>query len=111
MSGIQNQRPITVTAEADRNFVTLLNGYKHLKEIKKITLICLLLVAMVPFAWVISAVAVFVTLALCLGTLAYVVISQEQVLSEQQRALYSICLKSVSDQVDLNVGGVDPSQD
>ena len=92
MSGIQNQGPITVTAEADSNFVTLLNGYKHLKEIKKITLICLLLVAMVPFAWVISAVAVFVTLALCLGTLAYVVISQEQVLSEQQRALYSICL-------------------
>ena len=111
MSGIQNQQPITVTAEADRNFVTLLNGYKHLKVIKKITLICLLLVAMVPFAWIISAVAVFVTLALCLGTLAYVVISQEQVLSELQRALYSICLKSVSDQVDLNVGGVDPSQD
>ena len=111
MSGIQNQQPITVTAEADRNFVTLLNGYKHLKEIKKITLICLLLVAMVPFAWVISAVAVFVTLALCLGTLAYVVISQEQVLSELQRALYSICLRSVSDQVDLNDGEVDPSQD
>ena len=111
MSGIQNQQPITVTAEADRNFVTLLNGYNHLKEIKKITLICLLLVAMVPFAWVISAVAVFVTLALCLGTLAYVVISQEQVLSELQRALYSICLRSVSDQVDLNDGEVDPSQD
>ena len=89
----------------------LLNGYKHLKEIKKITLICLLLVAMVPFAWIISAVAVFVTLALCLGTLAYVVISQEQVLSELQRALYSICLRSVSDQVDLNDGEVDPSQD
>ena len=28
--------PITVTAQADRNFVILLNAYKHLKVIKKI---------------------------------------------------------------------------
>ena len=111
MSGINQQQPITVTAQADRNFVILLNGYKHLKVIKKITLICLLLVVMVPFAWTVSAVAVFLTLALCLGTLAYLVVSQEQVLSELQRALYSICLRSVSDQVDLNDGEVDPSQD
>ena len=105
-----NQQPITVTAQADRNFVILLNAYKHLKAIKKIALICVLLVAMVPFAWGVSAAAVVLTLALCLGTMAYLVVSQEQVISELQRALYSICLRSVSDQVNID-DEVDPDQD
>ena len=99
-----------MTAQADRNFVILLNAYKHLKAIKKIALICVLLVAMVPFAWGVSAAAVVLTLALCLGTMAYLVVSQEQVISELQRALYSICLKSVSDQVNID-DEVDPDQD
>ena len=94
-----NNNPITVTAQADANFVILLNAYKHLKAIKKIALISVLLLAMVPFAWGISAGAVVLTLALCLGTMAYLVVSQEQVISQLQRALYSICLKSVTDQV------------
>ena len=34
-----SNQPITVTAQADRNFVILLNAYKHLKAIKKISLI------------------------------------------------------------------------
>ena len=97
-----NNQPITVTAQADRNFVILLNAYKHLKAIKKISLICILLLAMVPFAWGVSAAAVVLTLALCLGTMAYLVVSQEQVISELQRALYSICLKSVSDQINVD---------
>ena len=105
-----SNEPITVTAHADRNFVILLNAYKHLKSIKKIALICVLLVAMVPFAWVISAAAVILTLGLCLGTMAYVVVSQEAVISELQRALYSICLRSVSEQVNID-DDVDPSQD
>ena len=105
-----SNQPITVTAQADRNFVILLNAYKHLKSIKKIALICVLLVAMVPFAWVISAAAVILTLGLCLGTMAYLVVSQEAVISELQRALYSICLKSVSEQVNID-DDVDPSQD
>ena len=105
-----NQQPITVTAQADRNFVILLNAYKHLKAIKKIALICVLLVAMIPFAWGVSAAAVVLTLALCLGTMAYLVVSQEQVISELQRALYSICLRSVSDQVNID-DEVDPDQD
>ena len=105
-----NNQSITVTAQADRNFVILLNAYKHLKAIKKIALICVLLVAMVPFAWGVSAAAVVLTLALCLGTMAYLVVSQEQVISELQRALYSICLKSVSDQVNID-DEVDPNQD
>ena len=71
-----SNQPITVTAQADRNFVILLNAYKHLKAIKKIALISVLLVAMVPFAWGVSAAA------LCLGTMAYLVVSQEQVISE-----------------------------
>ena len=62
--------PIMVTAQADRNFVIILNAYKHLKTIKKLTLISVLILTMVPFAWGISALAVFLTLALCLGTLA-----------------------------------------
>ena len=110
MSG-NNQQPITVTAQADRNFVILLNGYKHLKAIKKVTLICVLLVAMIPFAWTVSAAAVVLTLVLCLGTMAYLVVSQEQVISELQRALYSICLRSVSDQVNIDDDEVDPHQD
>ena len=105
-----SNQPITVTAHADRNFVILLNAYKHLKSIKKIALICVLLVAMVPFAWGVSAAAVILTLGLCLGTMAYLVVSQEQVISELQRALYSICLKSVSEQVNID-DDVDPSQD
>ena len=105
-----SNQPITVTAQADRNFVILLNAYKHLKQIKKIALICVLLVAMVPFAWGVSAAAVILTLGLCLGTMAYLVVSQEQVISELQRALYSICLKSVSEQVNID-DDVDPSQD
>ena len=102
--------PITVTAQADRNFVILLNAYKHLKAIKKIALISVLLVAMVPFAWGVSAAAVVLTLALCLGTMAYLVVSQEQVISELQRALYGICLRSVSDQVNIDEQ-VDPTLD
>ena len=106
----ENNQPITVTAHADRNFVIILNAYRHLKTIKKISLICVLLLTMVPFAWGISAVAVFLTLALCLGTMAYLVVSQENVISELQRALYSICLRSVSDQVNID-DEVDPDQD
>ena len=106
-----NQQPITVTAHADRNFIILLNGYKHLKSIKKIALICVLLITMVPLAWGVSAAAVILTLGLCLGTMAYLVVSMESVISELQRALYSICLRSVSEQVNIDDGDVDPSQD
>ena len=106
----ENNRPITVTAHADSNFVILLNAYRHLKTIKKISLICVLLLAMVPFAWGISAIAVFLTLALCLGTMAYLVVSQENVISELQRALYSICLRSVSEQVNVD-DQVNPNED
>ena len=94
-----NNAPVIVTCQADCNFVTILNAYKHLKTIKKLTLVSVLFLTMVPFVWGISTLAVFLTLALCLGTLAYLVVSQEQVIGELQRALYSICLKSVTEQV------------
>ena len=106
----ENNQPITVTAQADRNFVIILNAYRHLKTIKKITLICVLLLTMVPFAWGISVVVVFLTLALCLGTMAFLVVSQEQVISELQRALYSICLRSVSEQINVD-DEVNPNED
>ena len=34
---------VMITAVADRNFVTILNAYKHLKTIKKLTLISVLI--------------------------------------------------------------------
>ena len=105
-----NNQPITVTAHADRNFVIILNAYKHLKAIKKISLICVLLMAMVPFAWAVSAAAVILTLALCFRTMAYLVVSQENVISELQRALYSICLRSVSEQINVD-DQVNPNED
>ena len=74
------------------------------------TLVCVLLLSMVLFAWGISTLAVFVTLVLCLGTLAYIVVSQEQVNSELQRALYSICLRSVTEQVNVD-DQIAPSED
>ena len=106
----ENNQPITVTAHADRNFVIILNAYRHLKTIKKISLICVLLLTMVPFAWGVSAAAVILTLALCLGTMAYLVVSQENVISELQRALYSICLRSVSEQINVD-DQVNPNED
>ena len=102
--------PVMITAQADRNFVIILNAYKHLKTIKKLTLISVLILTMMPFVYGISALAVFVTLALCLGTLAYIVVSQEQVISEIQRALYSICLRSVSEQVNVD-GEINSNKD
>ena len=102
--------PVMVTAVADRNFVTILNAYKHLKTIKKLTLISVLFLTMMPFVYGISALAVFLTLALCLGTLEYLVVSQEQVISELQRALYSICLRSVSEQVNVD-GDINSNED
>ena len=102
--------PIMVTCQADRNFVTILNAYRHLKIIKKLTLVSVLIIMTVPFAWGISSLAVFLTLALCLATLAYLVVSQEQVNSELQRALYSICLRSVTEQVNVD-DQIQPSED
>ena len=107
---MSDSRPITVTAQADCNFVIILSCYKHLKTIKKISLICVLLLAMFPFAWGISAIAVFLTLSLCLGTMVYLCVSQENVISELQPALYSICLKSVSEQVNVD-DQVDQNED
>ena len=101
---------VMITAVADRNFVTILNAYKHLKTIKKLTLISVLFLTMMPFVYGISALAVFLTLALCLGTLEYLVVSQEQVISELQRALYSICLRSVSEQVNVD-GDINSNED
>ena len=107
---MSNSQPVTVSCVADRNFVTILNSYKHLKQIKMLTLVCVLILSMVPFAWGISSLAVFLTLALCLPTLAYLVVSQEQVNSELQRALYSICLRSVTEQVNVD-DQIQPSED
>ena len=64
---MSNSQPVTVSCVADRNFVTILKSYKNLKQIKKLTLVCVLILSMVPFAWGISTLAVFLTLVLCLA--------------------------------------------
>ena len=107
---MSDSQPIMVTCQADRNFVTILNAYRHLKIIKKLTLVSELIIMTVPFAWGVSSLAVFLTLALCLATLAYLVVSQEQGNSELQRALYSICLRSVTEQVNVN-DQIQPNED
>ena len=93
---------VTVSAQADHNFVTILRCYKHLKTIKQNQLICVLLLAMIPFTWGLGLVALFLTITLCLATMVYLVVSQENIISELQRALYGICLKSVSEQVEVD---------
>ena len=42
--------------------------------------------------------------------MAYLVVSQENVISELQRALYSICLRSVSEQINVD-DQVNPNED
>ena len=57
---------------------------------------------MIPFTWGLGITALFLTISLCLATMVYLVVSQENVISELQQALYSICLKSVTEQVEVD---------
>ena len=99
---MSSMQPVTVNAQADGNFVRILRYYRQLKTIKQIQLICVLLLAMIPFTWGLGLVALFLTILLCLATMVYLVVSQENVISELQRALYNICLKSVTEQVEVD---------
>ena len=105
---MSNVQPVTVSAQADANFVRILRCYKFMKQIKQIQLIIVLLLAMVPFTYGVGLTALFLTIALCLGTMIYLVVSQENIISEMQRALYNICLQSVTEQVEPHV---DQNQD
>ena len=87
---MSNEHPIHVSAQCNANFVRILRCYKFMKQIKQIELIVILLLAMVPFSYGIGLTALFLTIALCLDTMIYLVVSQENIISEMQRALYQM---------------------
>ena len=105
MSGIDDS--VHVTASCDAEFVRLLQAYKSLKAIKHNLIICLVLVIMLPFTYILTFACVFALISLLAGIMTYLVISQQQTIDEIQRLLYNICVKSVSEQVQR----IGPSRD
>ena len=105
MSGIDDS--VHVTASCDAEFVRLLQAYKNLKAIKHNLIICLVLVIMLPFTYILTFACVFALISLLAGIMTYLVISQQQTIDEIQRSLYNICVKSVSEQVQR----IGPSRD
>ena len=94
----QNSDVTHITATCDQDFVRLLQAYKDLKKIKQNSLLALCLCIMLPFSYAAGFLCVFLLVSLLAGILAYLVISQQNTIDEIQRSLYSICLKSVSEQ-------------
>ena len=90
---------VHVSAMCDREFVKLLQAYKTLKQIKQNLLLALCLVIMLPFTYAVGFLCVFLLISLLAGVMTYLVISQQNTIDEIQSSLYSICLKSVSEQV------------
>ena len=95
----QNSDITHITASCDQDFVRLLQAYKELKRIKQNSLLALCLCIMLPFSYAVGFLCVFLLVSLLAGIMAYLVISQQNTIDEIQRSLYSICLKSVSEQV------------
>ena len=91
---------VHVTATCDREFVKLLQAYKTLKANKQTLLLALCLVIMLPFTYALGFLAVFLLITLVAAVMTYLVVSQQNTIDEIQRSLYSICLKSISEQVD-----------
>ena len=98
---------VHITATCDREFVKLLQAYKTLKQIKQNLLLALCLVIMLPFTYAVGFLCVFLLISLLAGVMTYLVISQQNTIDEIQRSLYSICLKSVSKQVQRVDSGPD----
>ena len=90
---------VHVTATCDREFVKLLQAYKTLKANKQTLLLALCLVIMLPFTYALGFLAVFLLITLVAAIMTYLVVSQQNTIDEIQRSLYSICLKSISEQV------------
>ena len=91
---------VHVTATCDREFVKLLQAYKTLKANKQTLLLALCLVILLPFTYALGFLAVFLLITLVAAVMTYLVVSQQNTIDEIQRSLYSICLKSISEQVD-----------
>ena len=91
---------IHVSATCDREFVKLLQAYKTLKANKQTLLLALCLFIMLPFTYALGFLAVFLLITLVAAVMTYLVVSQQNTIDEIQRSLYSICLKSISEQVD-----------
>ena len=91
---------IHVSAICHREFVKLLQAYKTLKANKQTLLLALCLVIMLPFTYALGLLAVFLLITLVAAVMTYLVVSQQNTIDEIQRSLYSICLKSISEQVE-----------
>ena len=89
----QTSDSVHITARCDQDFVKLLQAYRDLKQIKHDLLLALCLCIMLPFTYAVGFLCVFLLVSLLAGIMTYLVID------EIQRSLYSICLKSVSEQV------------
>ena len=105
-----NNEPIHVSARCDANFVHILRCYKSMKINKQIQLIVLLLVSMVPFSYGLGFLVLLLTITVCVGTMIYLIAQQEDIISEMQKSLYQICLKSITEQTD-RPADVDQNQD
>ena len=95
----QNSDIVHITASCDQEYVKLLQAYKDLKRIKQNLLLALCLCIMLAFSYAVGFLCVFLLVSLLAGIMTYLVISQQNTIDEIQRSLYSICLKSVSEQV------------
>ena len=105
-----NNEPIHVSATYDTNFVHILRCYKSMKINKQIQLIVLLLVNMIPFSYGLGFLVLLLTITVCVGTMIYLIAQQEDIISEMQKSLYQICLKSITEQTD-RPADVDQNQD
>ena len=88
----------------------------HLQEAEntiqyKTNFILTFLLMTAPFSYHLGLAALVTTVIVCGCTMLYLVIEQQQMIKQMQKALYSICLKSIAaqtpDQENNNDSGVD----
>ena len=92
--------PIHVSATCGSNFVRILDVYRQLKINRQIQYLVLLLIVMIPFTYGIGFLGLFLTISVCVATMVYLVVQQEKIISQMQKSLYQICLKSISEQTE-----------
>ena len=92
--------PIHVSATCDSNFVRILDVYRQLKINRQIQYLVLLFLPMVPFSHGIGFLGLFLTISVCVATMVYLVVQQEKIISQMQKSLYQICLRSISEQTE-----------
>ena len=88
-------QPVHVQATCDFNFVRLLDVYKQMKIDRQIAYLLVILMIMILFSYGIGFIALIFTIAICIGTMMYLVVQQERIISDMQKSLYDICLRSI----------------